>query len=354
VLPAVTRSARPLVTRRRRTTVRRIVAGAAALALALAPAGCGGEDKEKLAPGSTLRVGYSQIPDGADLAGRMAVERYGRAHDVKVKFQRIQGGPSSMAALRRGDVDILSLNQPDVVKAAGEGLGIKAILGSKMFPEYVFVASPPISRPAQLRGKRIAVQGHGSDTLAFAQLVLREAGLTANDARLLTIPSSSARVAAMVANRADATGVRYHEYLRLLDDRPRTRTLAEMRTYAPGRMTQVWLVTEKFARENAARLRGLVREMLGTYDSMYTPEGRRAWLAAAAETFRGEPASTPPRLYEYYRRHGLWPRADRPITAEEHRRQVNQMVRDGEIPKFVAFETVWEPSFWQSAAGGRS
>ena len=59
-----------------------------------------------------------------------------------------------------------------------------------------------------------------------------------------------------------------------------------------------------------------------------------------------------PRTYDYYRLHGLWPRPDRPITPEEHQRQVDQMLSTGQVPKAVAFRDVWEPSFWQSAARG--
>jgi ABC-type nitrate/sulfonate/bicarbonate transport system substrate-binding protein len=332
--------------------MRRILVAAVVAALALT--GCGDDGSDKLTSGSTLRVGWSLIPDSADLAGRMAFERYGREHDIKVKFERLQGVPNTIASLRREDVDIASINLPDVAKAVSEGVKLKVILGSKMFPEYFFVASPPTASPGDLKGKRIGIQGHGSDVEAFTKLILRGAGLGVNDARLMTIPSSQARVAAMVSNRIDATGVRYHEYLRILNKLPRTRTLGEMRTYAPTRITQVWVVTDKFARENRDRLRTLVREMLGLYASLYTPEGRTAFLAAGSgEVFRGDPPDMAPRTYEHYRRYGLWPRPDRPITAAEHQRQIDQMLSTGQIPKGVGFTDLWEPSFWQSASGER-
>jgi ABC-type nitrate/sulfonate/bicarbonate transport system substrate-binding protein len=331
--------------------LRRIVLGAVVAVLALG--GCGDDEKETPTSGSTLRVGYSLIPDSGDLAGRMALERYGRDHDVRVEFERLQGVPNTIASLRRGEVDIASLNLPDVIKAVGEGVKIKVILAAKMFPEYVFVAAPPTARPEQLKGKRIGIQGKGSDVEAFTKVILGRAGLGLGDVRLMTIPNSTARVAALTSDRIDATGLRYHEYLRLLNERPQTRTLAETRTYAPTRMTQTWVVTDRFARENAGRLRPLVREMLGVYASMYTPEGRSAYLAAGSrEVFRGDPPSMPPRIYEFYRRHALWPRPDRPITPAEHQRQLDQMLSTGQVSKPVAFRDVWEPSFWQSAAGG--
>jgi ABC-type nitrate/sulfonate/bicarbonate transport system substrate-binding protein len=330
--------------------MRRIAVGA--LVAALVVAGCGDEGKDKLTSGSTLNVGYSLIPDSGDLAGRIALERYGRAHDVKVKFDRLQGVPNTIASLRRGDVDLASLNLPDVFKAVGEGVKIKVILAAKMFPEYVFVAAPPTAGPGQLKGKRIGIQGKGSDVEAFTKLILARAGLGVADVRLQTIPNSTARVAALTSDRIDATGLRYHEYLRLLNQRPQTHTLAETRTYAPTRMTQTWVVTDKFARENAGRLRTLVRDLLGVYASMYTPEGRSAYLAAGSrEVFRGDPPFMAPRTYEFYRRYGLWPRPDRPITPQEHQRQLDQMLSTGQVPKPVAFGDVWEPSFWQSAAG---
>ena len=132
-----------------------IVACSAAVALALP--GCGGESGHRLTSGSTLRVGYSFPFDSADLAGRLALERYARARHINVKLQKLAGAPNALSSLRRGDIDLASLNIPDAIKAIGQGAKLHVILGSKMFPEYVFVAAPGIARAQQLKAKNIGI-----------------------------------------------------------------------------------------------------------------------------------------------------------------------------------------------------
>jgi ABC-type nitrate/sulfonate/bicarbonate transport system substrate-binding protein len=330
----------------------KIVACSAVAALALP--GCGGESGHRLTSGSTLRVGYSFPFDSADLAGRLALERYARARHIKVKLQQLGGAPNALSSLRRGDIDLASLNIPDAIKAIGQGAKLHVILGSKMFPEYVFVAAPGIARAQQLKGKRIGIQGHGSDTEAFTKLLLNQAGLSPSAAQINTIPNSTARVAALVSKRIDATAVRYHEFLRIRSREPGIHALAQMQTFEPGRMTQVWVVTDEFARRNRRQLQTLVGDLLAGYAFVYGPQGRSAWIAEGQrDVFGGDPPSIPAQIYTHYRTVGMWPRRDRPITAADYQRQLNLLVSTGQVPRSSPFRTVWDPSFWERAAQTR-
>jgi ABC-type nitrate/sulfonate/bicarbonate transport system substrate-binding protein len=338
--------------RERTGSIRRRTIVACCVVTGLALPGCGGGGSEQtLNSGSTLHVGYSFPFDSADLAGRMALQRYARATRVKVKLQQLAGGPNALSSLRRGDIDMASLNLPDAIKAIEQGAKLHVILGSKMFPEYVFVAAPGIAGAQQLKGKRVGIQGHGSDTEAFTKLLLKRAGLSVGEANIVTIPNSTARVAALTSKRIDATALRYHEYLRVRARDPGIHSLGEMQTFEPGRMTQVWVVTDQFARRNRRQLQTLVGDMLGGYAFVYRPQGRAAWIADGQhDVFRGDPASIAAAVYAHYRTLGMWPRPDRPITAADYQRQVNLLVSTGQVPRSTPFRTVWDPTFWDQAA----
>jgi ABC-type nitrate/sulfonate/bicarbonate transport system substrate-binding protein len=330
---------------------RRLAIVACSIVVALAMPGCGGGSEQTLASGSTLRVGYSFPFDSADLAGRLAFDRYARARHINVKLQQLAGAPNAVSSLRRGDIDLASLNLPDAIKAIGQGAKLHVILGSKMFPEYVFVATPGTTTARQLKGKSIAIQGHGSDTEAFTKLLLKRAGLSLGDANITIIPNSTARVAALVSKRIDATALRYHEYLRVRQREPGIQALAEMQSFEPMRMTQVWVVTDQFARRNRRQLQTLVSDLLAGYAFVYGAQGRSAWIAdGQRDVFRGDPPSIPAQVYAHYRALGMWPRTDRPITAADYQRQLNLLVSTGQVPRPSPFRTVWDPSFWERAA----
>jgi ABC-type nitrate/sulfonate/bicarbonate transport system substrate-binding protein len=316
---------------------RPLALGLAAVAalLALALGACGNQSGRTLARGSTLRVGYSFPFDSADLAGRLALQRYGQDQHIKVRSQQLVGAPATVSNLLHGGIDLASLRLSDAINAVGRGAKLRVILGSKMFPEYVFVARSGITGPAQLRGKRIAIQGPRSDVQAFAKLVLARAGLGLADAEVTTIPNSTARTAAFVRGRIDATGLRYHEYLRLLRKDPSIRVLARMRDFEPRRMTQAWVVTDSFARRNAKALQTMVTDMLTEYALMYTPAGRRLWLAAGSDVVRGDPPQMAAAVYAYYHRYGMWPLPGRPITSALYAQMLGQLVSTGQVAKPV-------------------
>jgi ABC-type nitrate/sulfonate/bicarbonate transport system substrate-binding protein len=329
-----------------------VAAVLAAVLLALGLSACGGGNARTLAPGSSLRVGYSFPFDSADLAGRIALDSYGQARRITITTQELGGAPNAVSALTHGQIDLASLNLPDAIRAIGQGARLQVILGSKMFPEYVYVATDGITRPAQLKGKRVGNQGPRSDIQAFTELLLGQAGLTLGDVHVSTVPNSTARAAALLRGRIDATGLRYHEYLRLIRKKPGIHVLSQMRYFEPMRMTQVWVVTDDFAKHNTRELQTMVTDMLASYTSTYTGPGRRVWLhTGAAGVFKGDPSQIPAQVYAYYHRFGMWPRTNQPITTASYATMLKELTSTGQVARPVAFRSVWNPTFWQRAAG---
>jgi ABC-type nitrate/sulfonate/bicarbonate transport system substrate-binding protein len=279
------------------------------------------------------------------------LDRYGQARRIKIITQEVGGAPNTVSALTHGEIDLASLNLPDAIRAIEQGARLQVILGSKMFPEYVYVASDGITRPAQLKGKRLGNQGPRSDVQAFTQLLLGQAGLTLGDAHVITVPNSTARAAALLRGRIDATALRYHEYLRLSHKKPGIHVLSQMRYFEPMRMTQVWVVTDDFAKHNAHELQTMVSDMLASYTSTYTPAGRRIWLASgAARVFKGDPSQLPAQVYAYYHRFGMWPRTNQPITAASYATMLKELTSTGQVARPLPFTSVWNPTFWQHAS----
>ncbi|MDX6699651.1 MAG: hypothetical protein QOE65_3048 [Solirubrobacteraceae bacterium] len=320
-----------------------------------AGAGCGGGNghSDFGRPGSTLRVGYGFAPTASEIADQISLRDYARAHGVKVVRRAFPDSAAAVTGLRRGDVDVAPLNVGQAFKAINAGAAIVAIVAGKSMPEYVYVAVPPISAPAQLRGRKLGQQGPGSDAAGLQGRVLAEGGLTPGDVDIVTLAGSAARAAALASGRIEATPLGYDQYLRVARAIPGLRVLARQADFEPHRITNAWMVTPSFARKHRAALQTLVRDQLRSTTRLYTAAGRREWLDFAARgLLKDDPPSFRARVYDYYRTHGMFPRIDDPITPAAYRRMAGQMVRSGQIARAPAFEKFWDPSFWRHAGGG--
>ncbi|MFI7060124.1 ABC transporter substrate-binding protein [Kribbella sp. NPDC050124] len=207
-----------------------LTAAAATLALV---AGCGGDAEAggggsaKLALDAALPT---TVPDGAkivvgDPTTQKALELSGQIDKVStfVQFANLSGGPQTTEAFRAKALDVGSVAEIPPIHATWTGLHVK-IVASKFrqdalaHPIYQLGIAPgtTVKTLEDLRGKKIAYSP-GQAQGALVLKVLKKAGLTKEDVKLVELPSTgdvySQALAGKQVEVAPIGGVQIKRYL---------------------------------------------------------------------------------------------------------------------------------------------
>ena len=202
-----------------------------ALALLALVAGCGAnaaaDDSAKLSLDAPLPTA---VPDGAkivvgDPATEVALKLSGQYDKVAkyVQFANLSGGPQTTEAFRAHALDLGSVAEIPPIHATWTGLHVK-IVASKFrqdplhHPIYKLGVAPGVSVKTlgDLRGKKIAYSpGQAQGSLILK--VLKKAGLTKDDVKLVELPSTGDVYAQALAGKqvdvAPIGGVQIKRYL---------------------------------------------------------------------------------------------------------------------------------------------
>lgn len=129
-------------------------------------------------------------------------EKYG----VKVLPIFMRGGREAVQALISRDVLMLQQGSSGVILAWAQGakdLVVLGATGNKL--DYVLASGPHIKKPADLKGKKIAISQLGASTDFIARLAVRQLGLNEKDVTLLSIGAQGERWAALAGGHVDAS-----------------------------------------------------------------------------------------------------------------------------------------------------
>lgn len=129
-------------------------------------------------------------------------EKYG----LKVLPIFMRGGREAVQALVSRDVTMLQQGSAGVILAWAQGakdLVVIGATGNKL--DYVFVSGSAIKKPADLKGKKIAISQLGASTEFIARLALRQLGINEKDVILLGLGAQGERWAALAGGHVDAS-----------------------------------------------------------------------------------------------------------------------------------------------------
>jgi NitT/TauT family transport system substrate-binding protein len=167
-----------------------------------------------LAPGAgraaeTLRALYSaqsvsySLPWIAQEAGLF------RKHNLDFQLVYIPSSGIATAALLGGDVELAMAGGVGTVRAYAQGAQDLVFIGGfKNALTHSIVAKPEITRPEDLKGKKIGVTRIGSNSHYFAMQALRRLGLdVARDVTFIQTGGEPEMVAALVNNSIDAASI---------------------------------------------------------------------------------------------------------------------------------------------------
>ncbi len=204
---------------------------AAAVATVALVTGCGSDAQAGGAANLALDAPLpTTVPDGTkivvgDPATEVALKLSGQIDKVSkfVQFANLSGGPQTTEAFRAKALDVGSVAEIPPIHATWTGLQVK-IVASKFrqdalnHPIYELGIAPgtTVTTPADLRGKKIAYSP-GQAQGALILKVLKKAGLTKEDVKLVELPSTgdvySQALAGKQVEVAPIGGVQIKRYL---------------------------------------------------------------------------------------------------------------------------------------------
>ena len=132
-----------------------------------------------------------------------------RKHNLDFQLVYIPSSGVATAALLGGDVEIALAGGVGIVRAFAQGANDLVFIGGfKNALTHSIVAKPEMSKPEDLRGKKIGITRLGSNSHYFAVQALRRMGLDASrDVTLIQAGGEPEIVAALVNHAIDAGSI---------------------------------------------------------------------------------------------------------------------------------------------------
>jgi len=127
-------------------------------------------------------------------------------HGIKVLPIFMRGGREAVQALISRDVFVMQQGSAGVISAWAQGFkDLVAIgaTGNKL--DYVFVSTAAIKKPADLKGKKIAISQLGASTDFIARFALRQLGVNEKELALIGLGAQGERWSALAGGHVDAS-----------------------------------------------------------------------------------------------------------------------------------------------------
>lgn len=187
------------------------------LVVATALHGCAGSPAVTVAPAQPLTVGLGFVPS-VQFAQfyRAQQEGYYRDAGLDVTFQhRID--PDLIPLLGQGGVDIGLADGTSIIPAVAQGIPVRygATIYARFPSVVVATAASGISRPADLRGRRLGIPCRCGSSWVMLQALLESAGLTPDDLEIVLYPDFGQVVALRERQVDAATGFANNEPVQL-------------------------------------------------------------------------------------------------------------------------------------------
>jgi NitT/TauT family transport system substrate-binding protein len=109
-------------------------------------------------------------------------------HGIEAQLILIRGGPTLVASLLTGDIQLAFTSGVSVLGAAAQGVDVKMLTSISSLVSWKLIANPQIKKPEELRGKRFGVQSIVGSTWMYAMLALEQLGLEPKRDKITFLP----------------------------------------------------------------------------------------------------------------------------------------------------------------------
>jgi NitT/TauT family transport system substrate-binding protein len=155
---------------------------------------------------SRLLLGYSSLSSNQTPVWVAKEEGFYKRFGVDADLILIEGSTRGAQALISGDLPIIGMAGQAIISARARGSDLVAVAGMVNKMNYIFVGSPSVKTPEDLKGKRIGTSQIGTASYHGVVLALKQWHLDARRDRItiLQVGTQAARVASINSGGSDA------------------------------------------------------------------------------------------------------------------------------------------------------
>ena len=153
-----------------------------------------------------LDVGLALIPPKMTFVGFYVAQDMGffKQQGLDVNLEGFDGGVKSLRGVASGSVDMGATSADDVIAAATQGGGVKAIWSYAMPLDTTLVVDKSINSLSDLAGKNLGITDPGGFADVQMRAVLNIAHVKVTDANIISLPNRAALLPAIVSGRINA------------------------------------------------------------------------------------------------------------------------------------------------------
>ncbi len=267
-----------------------------------------------------------------------------RKHGIlDMDFVLIEGGLRGISALLGGDVHLMQTGGAPAIQAILKGAPL-VILGSitnLLF--FDFIAGKEITKPSDLKGKRVAISQFGSTTDLATQLVLKRFGISPKEVVFLQIGSNPARMAALLNGQIQAALLNSASHSPQAQ-RQGLRVLASLPEMGIELLQSSIITTKSFRKIQEDFLNRFSRSLVEAIAWLRYEQNKQEALKILGRFIRSQDEGLLQRTYELSRRAGR----PNPIATEGGLRNILDFIASGkEEERKISADNFLDNSFFQ-------
>ncbi|HKY07322.1 MAG TPA: NrtA/SsuA/CpmA family ABC transporter substrate-binding protein [Candidatus Binatia bacterium] len=181
---------------------------------------------------------------------------FSRKHGVDLEIILIQAGSPNIQALVGGSLQLTQTAASSAVIGANQGAPVVIVATLENKLPMLLIARPEIKEPQQLRGKVIGINRFGGSNDAAILMAIKAWKMQPSDIKMLQTGGTSARMAALMTKKVDATVQSYPEIYQAR--KMGMNVLADIGDFGFYTNTSN-IVTRSYLKQNRAAIKGFIK-----------------------------------------------------------------------------------------------
>ena len=181
---------------------------------------------------------------------------FSKKHGVDLEIILIQAGSPNIQALLGGSLQLTQTAASSAVIGATQGAPVVIVATLENKLPMLLVSRPEIKEPQQLRGKVIGINRFGGSNDAAVLMAVKAWKMDPNDITMLQTGGTSARMAALMSKKVDATVQSYPEIYQAR--KLGMNVLADIGDFGYFTNTSN-IVTRSYLQQNRAAIKGFIK-----------------------------------------------------------------------------------------------
>ena len=181
---------------------------------------------------------------------------FSKKHGVNLEIILIQAGSPNIQALLGGSLQLTQTAASSAVIGANQGAPVVIVATLENRLPILLISRPEIKEPQQLRGKVIGINRFGGSNDAAILMALKAWKMDPKDISMLQTGGTSARMAALITKRVDATVQSYPEIYQAR--KLGMNVLADVGDFGFFTNTSN-IVTRSYLQQNRAAIKGFIK-----------------------------------------------------------------------------------------------